>query len=117
VDVQFSSILPNIHDALLVKQKNANGGEVIIEVLQILEDGVGRGIAMDSTDGLRRGDQVLNTKSPIQVPVGKEVLGHVFKALGKPLDTTKVIAKKYLPIHRPAPDFMNLSTKQEILET
>jgi F0F1-type ATP synthase beta subunit len=54
VDVQFPSILPNIHDALLIKQKNANGGEVIIEVLQILEDGVVRGIAMDSTDGLRR---------------------------------------------------------------
>lgn len=78
---------------------------------------------MQSTDGLRRGDEVENTQNPISVPVGKEVLGHVFNALGERLDeiplTKKgkegVVAKR--PIHRPAPLFTDLSTKQEILET
>jgi F-type H+-transporting ATPase subunit beta len=99
--------------------------QVVIEVLQILEDNVVRGIAMDSTDGLRRGDEVTNTQSPISVPVGKEVLGHVFNALGQPLDIplqkgkTKSTPtfKKREAIHRPAPHFTKLSTKQDILET
>lgn len=118
VDIQFSEILPSIYDALIVKKKNANDAEVIIEVLQILEDGIVRGIAMDSTDGLRRGDEVINTASPIKVPVGKEVLGHIFNALWKPIDGAKDLkTKTYLPIHRKAPLFIELSTKQEILET
>ena len=87
---------------------------------------------MQSTDGLRRGDEVENTQHPISVPVGKEVLGHVFNALGEPLDSRgsnglplsgereersdgKGVVKR--PIHRPAPHFTSLSTKQEILET
>jgi F-type H+-transporting ATPase subunit beta len=99
---------------------------VVIEVLQILEDNVVRGIAMQSTDGLRRGDEVKNTQSPISVPVGKEVLGHVFNALGQLLDTplqkknttsTTITFKKREAIHRPAPKFTDLSTKQDILET
>jgi F-type H+-transporting ATPase subunit beta len=86
---------------------------------------------MQSTDGLRRGDEVKNTQSPISVPVGKEVLGHVFNALGEPLDTplhkggkggsnttpTTLTFKNREAIHRPAPKFTDLSTKQEILET
>ncbi|MDD3868764.1 MAG: F0F1 ATP synthase subunit beta [Candidatus Absconditabacteria bacterium] len=131
VDVHFPDVLPSIYDALRVKSLNSNGGEVVIETLQILEDGVVRGIAMDSTDGLRRADEVENTGSPIQVPVGPEVLGHVFNALGQPLDTisegkkkkgkegkTQTLSfSKKLPIHRSAPKFTELSTKQEILET
>lgn len=131
VDVHFPDVLPSIYDALRVKSLNSNGGEVVIETLQILEDGVVRGIAMDSTDGLRRTDEVENTGSPIQVPVGPEVLGHVFNALGQPLDTisegkkkkgkegkTQTLSfSKKLPIHRSAPKFTELSTKQEILET
>jgi F-type H+-transporting ATPase subunit beta len=109
--------------------------QVVIEVLQILEDNVVRGIAMDSTDGLRKGDEVKNTHEPIKVPVGKEVLGHVFNALGQPLDTPSLMKgneegtdnisttlpsptfKKREAIHRSAPHFTKLSTKQEILET
>jgi F-type H+-transporting ATPase subunit beta len=98
--------------------------QVIIEVLQILEDNIVRGIAMDSTDGLRRGDEVKSTHEPIKVPVGKEVLGHIFNALGQPLDSTvsnkglqPLIYSRTLPIHRSAPHFTKLSTKQEILET
>ncbi|MDR0281804.1 MAG: hypothetical protein LBI53_00290 [Candidatus Peribacteria bacterium] len=61
VDIQFSGTLPQMYDALIVQQKNSNNAEVVIEVLQILEDGVIRGIAMDSTDGLKRGDTLINT--------------------------------------------------------
>jgi F-type H+-transporting ATPase subunit beta len=64
-----------------VKSKNVHSEEVVIEVLQILEDNIIRGIAMQSTDGLRRGDEVKNTQEPITVPVGKQVLGHIFNAL------------------------------------
>jgi F-type H+-transporting ATPase subunit beta len=80
---------------------------------------------MQSTDGLRRGDEVKNTQAPISVPVGKEVLGHVFNALGELLDVPPVHAKSKSPvewkkkeaIHKPPPHFTKLSTKQEILET
>jgi F-type H+-transporting ATPase subunit beta len=81
VDIHFPDQLPSIYDALITHTKNTHQIEVVIEVLQILEDNVVRGIAMDSTDGLRRGDEVKNTHEPIKVPVGKEVLGHVFNAL------------------------------------
>lgn len=154
VDIQFSGTLPQMYDALIVQQKNSNNAEVVIEVLQILEDGVIRGIAMDSTDGLKRGDTLINTWGPISVPVGKEVLWHVFNALGTPLlkggsdvgaegSDNKITKSPFpwqnppslflhtkprsrsssfpkegrRPIHRPAPSFVNLSTKQEILET
>ena len=103
-----------------MQKKNANDAEVVIEVLQILEDDIVRGIAMDSTDGLRRGDEVVNTASPIQVPVGKEVLGHIFNALGHPIDGTEMkggTKGAKLPIHRKAPPFTALSTNQAILET
>jgi ATP synthase subunit beta len=60
--------------------------------LQILENGIVRGIAMESTDGLKRGDEVENTKSPIKVPVGPEVLGHIFNVLGKTIDGSNQIA-------------------------
>lgn len=86
MDVYFPDPLPKVYDALLVKVKNIHGETVIIEVLQILEDNVVRGISMTSMDGLRRGDVVKNTGKPIAVPVGKEVLGHIFNALGQSLD-------------------------------
>ena len=77
VEVLFEQEAPKVYDALKVVPKNANGNEVVIEVLQILENGIVRGIAMESTDGLKRGDEVENTKSPIKVPVGPEVLGRI----------------------------------------
>jgi len=61
IDIQFPETLPQMYDALIVQQKNSNNAEVVVEVLQILEDGIIRGIAMDSTDGLKRGDTVINT--------------------------------------------------------
>ena len=92
VEVLFEQESPKVYDALKVVPKNANGNEVVIEVLQILENGIVRGIAMESTDGLKRGDEVENTKSPIRVPVGPEVLGHIFNVLGKTIDGSDQIA-------------------------
>lgn len=84
--MHFDTNLPNIYDAITVENKNANGNPVIIEVLQQLEDGYVRGIAMDSTDGLKRGDIVINSGAPISVPVGPQVLGHIFNVLGETID-------------------------------
>lgn len=85
----------------MVLSKNVHEEEVVIEVLQILEDNIIRGIAMASTDGLRRGDEVKNTQAPISVPVGKEVLGHVFNALGELLDGASLGSGKKGGIKRP----------------
>lgn len=118
VEVLFEEESPKVYDALKVKPKNANGNEVVIEVLQILENGIVRGIAMESTDGLKRGDEVENTKSPIQVPVWPQVLGHIFNVLGKTIDGGDQISwTEQWPIHRKPPVFSDLSTKAEILET
>jgi F-type H+-transporting ATPase subunit beta len=130
VDVHFPHQSPQQYDALHVASHNVQGEKVIIETLQILEDNIVRGIAMQSTDGLRRGDKVENTGNPISVPVGQEVLGHVFNALGELLDgqpiesldkgiipKAKELSPQRLPIHRPAPHFTKLSTDQQILET
>ena len=78
VEVSFEQRVPKVYDALKVVPKNANGKNVVIEVLQVLEDGIIRGISMDSTDGLKRWDLVFNTESPIKVPVWEDVLWHIF---------------------------------------
>ena len=118
VEVKFLSDVPRIYDALRVEDKNSNGDDVVIEVLQLLEDGIIRGIAMDSTDGLKRWDTVLSTGWPINVPVGEWVLGHMFNVLGKTIDgTPDVQAKERWAIHRKSPAFTSLSIKAETLET
>ncbi len=118
VEVKFTSDVPKIYDALLVQNKNGNGDEVVIEVLQLLEDGIIRGIAMDSTDGLRRWDIVVSMGGPISVPVGEWVLGHMFNVLGKTIDWTPDIkAKERRAIHRKSPAFTSLAIKAEPLET
>lgn len=118
VEVKFLSDVPRIYDALRVENKNSNGDDVVIEVLQLLEDGIIRGIAMDSTDGLKRWDTVLSTGWPINVPVGEGVLGHMFNVLGKTIDGTPDIqAKERWAIHRKSPAFTSLSIKAETLET
>ncbi len=119
VDIIFESNPPKIYDAVEVEGKNAAGKKVIIEVLQQLEDGVVRGIAMESTDGLKRGDAVRNTGDPIKVPVGPGVLGHMFNVLGELIDESDAVikAEDHWPIHRPAPDFTDLTNKAEIFET
>lgn len=118
IDVTFEWELPNIYDALETKSKNSEGNHVTIEVLQQLEDGVVKWIAMDTTDGLKRWDLVTNTWAPISVPVGPEVLGRIVNVLWKPIDNKPEIkwtAKR--SIHRPSPKFEELTNQAEILET
>ncbi|MCF7834708.1 F0F1 ATP synthase subunit beta [Candidatus Gracilibacteria bacterium] len=118
VEAEFLESMPKIYDALIVKNKNSNGENVVIEVLQLLEDGIVRGIAMTSTDGLKRGDEVTNTQEPIKVPVGDEVLGHIFNVLGETIDgTPQIKTQEKRQIHRKAPEFTELNIKAEILET
>ncbi len=120
VDVQFPDWekLPQIYEALETLTKNSDWETVVIEVLQQLEDGKVRWIAMTSTDGLKRWDEVIATWSPIKVPVWPQVLGHIFNVLGKTIDWTPDVEwEDKWPIHRSAPKFVNLSTKAEVLET
>lgn len=118
VEVMFDQAIPKVYDALKVVPQNANGKEVVIEVLQVLENGVVRGIAMESTDGLKRGDEVVNTEAPIKVPVGPQVLGHIFNVLGHTIDgTDQISGAEQWPIHRKPPVFADLATRAEILET
>lgn len=121
VDVAFSTeALPSIYNAL--KLSNPALGDtkenLTLEVAQHLGDGLVRCIAMDSTDGLVRGVKVRDTGSPIQVPVGREVLGRILNVLGEPVDQAgEVKAKKSYPIHRPAPSFEDQATQVEMLVT
>lgn len=114
VDVEFRAHhVPRIYDALKV----VNGG-LILEVQQQIGDGVVRTIAMGSTDGLRRGIEVINTGEPIVVPVGKPTLGRIMNVLGEPIDEQGPIqTDQFLPIHRPAPTFAEQAPSQELLET
>lgn len=114
VDVEFSSqSVPKIYDALKV---DATG--LILETQQQLSDGVVRTIAMGSTDGLRRNLSVTNTNNPISVPVGKATLGRIMNVLGEPIDEMGPIqTESFLPIHRPAPAFVEQSGNIALLET
>ena len=115
VDVEFEQKLPEIRNALSVKN---GGSELILEVAQHIGGNQVRTVAMGATDGLQRNLDVVDTGAPISVPVGKETLGRMFNALGQPIDGQEAVvtAKKY-PIHRLAPEFHEQSTKVEILET
>jgi len=118
VDIAFDTNPPKIYDAVKITRQNAAGKDVVVEVLQQLEDGVVRGIAMDSTDGLKRWDEATNTWAPISVPVWPEVLGHVFDVLGRTIDGgPEVKTKNTSPIHKPAPLFVDLVNKAEVYET
>ncbi len=117
VDVKFEdeNDLPNILTAL---ECDNNGRKLVLEVEQHLGGGVVRCIALDSTDGLVRGSEVINTGEPIKVPVGPELLGRIVNVLGEPVDERGPIAsQKFSPIHRDAPSFTDQSTKEEILVT
>jgi len=121
VDVEFpEGALPPIQTAIKVTNPSINASEwnLVLEVAQHLGENNVRTIAMDSTDGLKRGLPVLNTGMPISVPVGPEVLGRIMNVTGDPVDEAgPVVTKKRYPIHRPAPAFKDQSTKTEILET
>ncbi|MFN2220741.1 MAG: F0F1 ATP synthase subunit beta, partial [Anaerolineae bacterium] len=116
VDVEFpGGDLPDIYHAIAIPR---NGGQLIAEVQQHLGNDWVRCVAMDATDGLRRGMEVINTGKPISVPVGTSTLGRIFNVLGEPIDNAgPVEAEQYYPIHRPAPSFEEQVTKPEFLET
>ncbi len=115
VDVQFSDHLPQILNAL----ETDNGGmRLVLEVAQHLGENTVRTIAMDSTEGLVRGQEVVDTGAPIAVPVGDETLGRIMNVIGEPVDEAGPIkTKSTRVIHQPAPDFTEQSTEAQILET
>ncbi len=115
VDVRFEGELPEIYTALEV---NNNGNNLILEVAQHLGESSVRTIAMDATEGLKRGDLVKNTGAPISVPVGPETLGRIINVIGQPIDERgEVKTKEKWPIHREAPKFTEQSTETEQLVT
>jgi len=121
VDVEFDTDnLPAIYSALVINRRNVEGeeDELVLEVQQHLGEDRVRAVAMDSTDGLVRGMEVIDTGGPISVPVGPQTLGRLINIVGKPIDNIGPIESdlKY-PIHRHPPKFENLSTKKEMFET
>ena len=115
VDVQFSGHLPAILNALETQNQ---GNRLVLEVAQHLGEHTVRTIAMDSTDGLVRGQEVIDTGDVIAVPVGEETLGRIMNVIGEPVDEAGPIkSNERRPIHAPAPSFVDQSTEQEILVT
>ncbi|MCK5295621.1 MAG: F0F1 ATP synthase subunit beta [Alphaproteobacteria bacterium] len=115
VDVKFEEELPEILTAL---ELDNNGNRLILEVAQHLGESTVRCIAMDTTDGLVRGQEVKSTGQGICVPVGKETLGRIINVIGEPIDEKgPVNAKKTSPIHRAAPEYVEQSTETEVLTT
>jgi F-type H+-transporting ATPase subunit beta len=115
VDVHFEGELPAILSALHL---NDSGRTLVLEVAQQLGENVVRTIAMDTTDGLVRGAEVVDTGSPIMMPVGPETLGRILNVIGEPVDERgPVVTNRRLPIHRPAPAFTDQSTEAGVLIT
>ncbi len=121
VDVEFPpGQVPNIMNSLVASNPRISdeANNLVLEVASHLGGNTVRTIAMDTTDGLRRGQDVTDTGSPITVPVGKEVLGRIFNVTGQAVDQLgEVKATKRWPIHRPTPEFTDQSTQAEMLET
>jgi len=114
IDVEFSrEAMPRVYDALKMDDIG-----LTLEVQQQLGDGVVRTIALGSTDGIRRGMQVVNTGAPITVPVGQKTLGRIMDVLGRPIDEVGPIgSEEFSSIHRKAPTYEELAPSQELLET
>jgi len=122
VDVEFDPAegpLPRIHDALeIIRVSQGNRRRVVLEVQQHLGAHWVRTIAMSSTEGLGRGEEVVSTEAPISVPVGLGVLGRILNVIGEPVDEQgPILAEKRYSIHRPAPSLLDQNTKIDILET
>ncbi len=120
IDVVFPGELPQINNALRITVAGGDGSaalDLIAEVQQHLGDDRVRAVAMDSTDGLPRGVDVIDTGAPISVPVGKDTLGRLWNVLGEPVDGGKAAEGERWPIHRDPPAFRDLSPKAEIFET
>ena len=115
VDVKFEGELPEILNALEVENQ---GNRLVLEVAQHMGESQVRTIAMDTTDGLMRGMDVVDTGDPIQMPVGPETLGRIMNVIGDPVDEKgPVKSTDSLPIHRSAPEFLDQSTDTEVLVT
>ena len=115
VDVQFDDHLPEILNALTTEN---NGKKLVLEVAQHLGENTVRTIAMDASEGLVRGQAVVDTGAPISVPVGNATLGRILNVVGEPVDEKgPVNADEYRSIHQPAPEFSEQSTESEILVT
>src|SRR5664280_669965 len=121
VDVEFPpNRLPRILNALTVSNPSISSEKdnLVLEVAQHLGDSVVRTVAMDSTDGLVRGTSVTDSGSAIRMPVGKVTLGRILNVVGKPVDEKgPVVSDRRMPIHRPAPAFVDQSTRVEVFET
>jgi len=119
VDVAFpSGEVPDILAALKVEREAEGLGTLVLEVQQHLGENRVRAVAMDSTDGLTRGQEVQNTGQPIAMPTGPDIRGRLFNVVGEAIDgLEQPEAESNLPIHRPPPPFAELSTQVEILET
>ena len=123
IDVYFDTqgqdtekVLPKIYEAL--KLKRADGSDLVIEVQQHIGEDTVRCVAMDNTDGLRRGLEVVRTGSPITMPAGEQIKGRMMNVIGKPIDgMAELNMEGAYPIHRPAPTFDQLSTHKEMLAT
>ena len=117
VDLEFADgKLPAIHNAVQIKRQDQS--TLVLEVQLHLGENMVRCVAMDSTDGLTRGMEAQDTGQPITVPVGPEVLGRLMNVIGEPIDEQgPVKTKEHYPIHRPPPEYENLNTDTELLET
>lgn len=123
VDVHFKlenrdaeHLLPSIHDALVIMRKD--GRQLIVEVQQHIGEDTVRTVAMDSTDGLQRGMEVVPTGKPITMPVGNQIKGRVMNVVGETIDGMRELDREgAFPIHRDAPKFEDLSTTQKVLFT
>lgn len=117
IDVEFQQgELPEINTALRIQKDD--GTYVVAEVQQMLGSNKVRTVAMSSTDGLKRGLKVINTKDSIKIPVGKPILGRILNVIGEPVDELgPVETNDYLPIHRESPKLVDQNTDIEILET
>src|SRR3974390_2637535 len=115
VDVQFQDHLPAILNAL---ETNNQGRRLVLEVAQHLGESTVRTVAMDSSDGLVRGQEVTDTGRPIAVPVGPGTLGRILNVIGEPVDEAGPIkGAEMRPIHQPAPNFTEQSTEAQVLVT
>ena len=115
VDVEFDGELPAILNAL---ETENNGARLVLEVAQHLGENTVRTIAMDSTEGLVRGQAVADLGEPIMVPVGPATLGRIMNVIGEPIDERGPVSRELMrPIHAPAPDFVDQATESEVLVT
>ena len=116
VDVRFDEKLPAIYSALQIE---VGGNKITLETEQHIGSNQVRALVMGPAEGIERGQEVIDTGKPISVPVGKQVLGRMFNALGEPIDGKSAVKdiEKTLPIHRPAPKFVDQTTEQAVLET